>query len=69
MAVIATVYACASICGFFIYVNMSFSGRYHVVLFVYCRGRNKQFTGNMPVCKKKITMRSKLEISPKDKQM
>ena len=67
--VIATAYACASICGFFLYENMSLSGRCHNVLFVYCRGRNKQFRGNMPVCKKKIRMRSWLEISPKDKQM
>ena len=67
--VIATVYACASICGFFIYENMSLSGRCHIVLFVYCRGRNRQFRDNMPVCKKKIRMRSWLEISPKDKQM
>ena len=31
--VIATAYACASICGFFIYENMSLSGRCHIVHF------------------------------------
>ena len=67
--VIATAYACASICGFFIYENMSLSGRCHIVLFVYCRGRNKPFAGNMAVCKKNIRMRSWLQISTKDKQM
>ena len=66
---IATVYACASIFGFFIYENMSLSGRCHIVLFVYCRGRNKQFKGNMAVFKKKIRMTSQLQISKKDKQM
>ena len=34
--VIATAYACACICGFFIYANMSLSGRCHIVLFLYC---------------------------------
>ena len=67
--VVATAYACASICGFFIYENMSLSGRCHIILFVYCRGRNKQFTGNMAFCKKKIRMISWLQISTKDKQM
>ena len=48
----------ASICGFFIYENISLSGRCHIVLFVYCRGRNRQFRDNMQVCRKKIRMRS-----------
>ena len=65
--VIATVYACASICGFCVYENMSLSGRCHIVLFVYFRGSNRQFRDNMQVCKKKIRMRSWLEISPKGK--
>ena len=51
--VIATAYACASIFEFFIYENMSRSGRCHIVLFVYCRERNKQFKGNIAVFKKK----------------
>ena len=67
--VIATAYACASICGFFTYENMSLSGRCHIVLFVYCRGRNKQFTGNMAVSKKKMRMTSWLQINEKGKQM
>ena len=67
--VIATVYACASVFVFFMYENMSLSGRWHIVLIVYCKGGNKQFSGNMAACKKKIRMRSWLEISPKDKQM
>ena len=67
--VIATAYACASIFGFLIYENMSLSGRCHIVHFVYCKGRNKQFTGNMAVSKKKIRMTSWLQISKKDNQM
>ena len=31
----ATTYASASICGFFIYENMSLSGRCHIVHFLY----------------------------------
>ena len=52
--VIPTAYTWASICVFFIHENMSLSGRRHIVLFVYCRGRNKQFIDNMAVCKKRL---------------
>ena len=38
--VIATAYECASICGFFIYENVSLSGRCHIVVLLYCRERN-----------------------------
>ena len=54
--VIATAYACASICGFFIYENMSLSGRCHIVVLLYCRERNKQFKGNIAVSQKRIRM-------------
>ena len=54
--VIATAYACASICGLFIYENMSLSGRCHIVLLLYCRERNKQFKGNIAVSQKRIRM-------------
>ena len=54
--VIATAYACASICGFFIYENMSLSGRCHIVVLLYCRERNEQFTGNIAVSQKRIRM-------------
>ena len=46
---IASTYVCASIFGFFIYDNMSLFGRCRIVLFVYCRGRNKKLTGDMEV--------------------
>ena len=47
--VIVTANACVSICGFFLYEDLSLCGRCHIVLSVYCRGRNKQFAGNMSV--------------------
>ena len=52
-----------------LYMKMSLSGRCHIVLIVYCKGRNKQFKGNMAVSKKKIRMTSWLQISEKDEQM
>ena len=67
--VIATAYACACICGFFIYENMSLSGRCHIVLLLYCRERNKQFKGNIAVLQKRIRMVWWSQISTKDKQM
>ena len=67
--VIATAYACASICGFFIYENMSLSGRCHIVVLLNCREKNKQLRGNVAVFQKRIRMAWWSEISIKDKQM
>ena len=66
---IASAYACASIFGLFIYENMSLSGRCHIVLFVYCRGRKKQMKGDMAVFNKKIRIISLRQIREKEKQM
>ena len=66
---IASAYACASIFGFFIYENMSLSGRCHIVLFVYGRERNKQLKGDVAVLNKKIRITSWRQIREKEKQM
>ena len=54
--VITTAYTCASICGFFIYENMSLSGRCHIVVLLNYREKNKQLKGNIAVFQKKIRM-------------
>ena len=61
--------ASASIFGFFIYENMSLSGRCHIVLFVYCRGRNKKLIGDVEVINRKIRMILWRQIREKEKQM
>ena len=54
--VTATAYACASICGFFIYENLSVSGRCHIVVLLNCSEQNKQLSGNKGVFQKRIRM-------------
>ena len=44
---IVSAYACVSIFGFSTYENILLCGRCHIVLFVYCRGMNKQWKGGM----------------------
>ena len=54
--VTATAYACASICGFFIYENLSLSGRCHIVVLLHCSKQNQQLSGKIGVFQKRIRM-------------
>ena len=63
------VIACASICGFFIYENMSLSCRCHIMVMLNCREKNKQLKGYVAVFQKRIRMAWWSGISIQDKQM
>ena len=55
--VIPTVYASASVCGFFIYEGMYLCGTCNIVHFLCCRGRNRQEQENMAVYRQRMMIR------------
>ena len=66
--VTATAYTCASICGFFIYENLSVSGRCHIVVLLHCSKQNQQLSAKIGVFEKRIRMEWWSRISVQNKQ-